>query len=476
VRASLAPDTASPTARREWLPTLNVVVLAAFVAWGVRIGSALFSDNSFITHLATGRLILDGSFPRSDPYSYTAAGEPWVVQSWLMSVVYAGLDQLMGAGGVHLLTMAVAGALGAIVWILTAPARSLLPRLLVGGLAMSIMSLTWSERPLVTGLLGLGIVLLALEGRVSPYFLVPVFWIWANSHGSYPFGILAIVCFLAGRHLDGEDTKAELRVLAFASAGTLAAVIGPLGIGVLTFPLETVRRADVLHSIIEWKSPDFSTLWPRMFLIEVSVAIVALVRRPSYRVAVPLVVFTAAALVAMRNIQVANLVLIPGLAYGLADLGQLRGDRRSVFNAALVGLLGCFAALTVVGSLRSAGWNLEAYPLPALGWSQDQGLLEPDVRMLSIDFVGNLREGILGADAEVFIDDRYDMYPTGVIAENQTLRFLEPGWEDVLDRREIDVVVWPSVEPLAQALRSSDDWAIRFQDGTWVVAVRRDDG
>ena len=62
-----------------------------------------------------------------------------------------------------------------------------------------------------------------------------------------------------------------------------------------------------------------------MFLAEVLVAILVLVRRPSWRAGIPLALFTAAALLGARNVVVASIVLVPGLARGLEGLGSVTG-------------------------------------------------------------------------------------------------------------------------------------------------------
>ncbi len=78
-----------------------------FALWGLHIGLDRLSDNSFLTHLATGRLILDHGVPRTDPYSFTANGQPWVVQSWLASVIYAWIESWFGANGIRVLMAAL---------------------------------------------------------------------------------------------------------------------------------------------------------------------------------------------------------------------------------------------------------------------------------------------------------------------------------------------------------------------------------
>ena len=66
--APTAPPVAAPRRRRKrWPPTLAFALGAGFAVWGLSIGMGQISDNSFFTHLATGRLIAGGSaIPRHD--------------------------------------------------------------------------------------------------------------------------------------------------------------------------------------------------------------------------------------------------------------------------------------------------------------------------------------------------------------------------------------------------------------------------
>ncbi len=90
------PPRRSPT--RRWPPVTSFVLGVGFAVWGLSIGIDQISDNSFFTHLATGRLILSSGIPHHDVYSFTAAGDPWVVQSWLASVLYGWIDSWFGVG------------------------------------------------------------------------------------------------------------------------------------------------------------------------------------------------------------------------------------------------------------------------------------------------------------------------------------------------------------------------------------------
>lgn len=477
---------------RRWPPTLSAVVGLAVTAWGLMLGLAPLDDNSFLTHLATGRLILDGGIPHADPYSYTAAGQPWVVQSWLASLLYGIADDVAGGTTLRLLMGALTAAIAACVWRLTRPTptrptttrptttrptttrptTTLLPRIAIAALAVGVGTEAWSERPLLFGLLFLGVLLLAADDAIDPRWALPMMWVWVNVHGSFPLGLVAVALLALGRRLDGGSPRSELRLLGWAIAGTLLGAVGPLGPRVLVFPLELLAKQDTLHYITEWKSPTFDTIGQRLFLLQLAVAVLLLVRRPSYRAALPLVVFTVAALMGLRNIPVASIVMVPGMAAGAAGLGSLDGSRRSGATAAAGLVVGALTALLLVGQLGRANFELESYPVEAVAWLDHQGLLDTDSRLVSRDFVGNYLEALEGTDVQVFMDDRYDMFPAAVSEDYVDLvRGLDPG--PVLERHDAQVVLWDRSTPLAAWLAEADDWGVVYHDDDWLVACRR---
>ena len=462
----------APIPARRRLPTLGAVIGGSFALWGLVVGLAPLTDNSFLTHLATGRLVLEGGIPTADPYSWTALGRSWVVQSWLASLVYGLADQLGGGTALRLLMGALTAMLAALVWRLTRPATSLIARVGITGLAVGIGTEAWSERPLLFGLLFLAVLLLAAEGSLDPRWAAPVLWLWVNTHGSFPLGLVALGVLALGRHLDGDSSRTECRVLGWALLGTLLGAINPLGPRLLLFPVQLLSKQQTLHHIVEWKSPTFDTLGQRLFLLQMAVAIVLLVRRPSYRVALPLAVFTAAALLGMRNIPVASLVLVIGMAAGAVGLGSLDGARRSIATLGGAVVLAASSVLVVASALGQDNFALDAYPVDAVEWLDARGLLGTEVRLVSRDYVGNYLEALEGEDVRVFMDDRYDMFPADVADDYIDLvKGLDP--EVVLERYDAQVVLWNHETPLASWLEQSDDWGIVYDDEEWVVACPR---
>jgi hypothetical protein len=454
-------------------PMVGTVVGLVVVVAGALIGAQPLQDNSFLTHLATGRLMLADGLPTVDPYSATAAGAPWVVQSWLASLLYGTVDALAGPVGLRVLMAITTALLAWLVWRLADPATSLVPRLAIVVAVMGIGLETWAERPLMFGLIGTALALLAAEGRLDHRWMVPLFWLWANVHGSFPLGIVVILTWWLGTLWSGRSADTERRVLVWSSIGALAAVISPVGPRILVFPVQLLARSETLSAIAEWKSPDFTTTPARLFLLLVGAAIVILARRPDRRDALMTVLALGLGLMATRNLAVASIILVPVAARGVGSLGAMRVDDRSPVLRLAMAAVAVLGVLALSSTLQRPSYALSPYPIRALAWLEDQDLVGQRQAVIATrDYVGNLQTLLYGPDAGVFIDDRYDMYPTD-LTEDYVALLRGAGRQDVLDRRDVDVVLWDRGHQLAELVAASPDWGVVYTDDRWLVACRR---
>ena len=439
------------------------------------IGLGPLNDNSFFTHLATGRIIWSSHhIPGHDPYSWTAAGHVWVVQSWLASLFFGAADALWGQGGLLLLIGVTSTVVGVLVWKLTAPAGALIGRVLIVGPVLVVgVDSGWVERPLLFGLVALGLVLLAAEGRLDPRWLVPVMWFWVNTHGSFPLGLVAVALLALGRRLDRESPNVELRALKWAAIGTAAGAVNPLGPRLLIFPAELLSRQQVLSNVLEWQAPKFVHIGQRAFVVEVVLAVVFVARRPSWRTTLPLAAFTAAALFGARNVVIASIIVIPGLARGLADLGEVTGEERRPIHRPAAIALAAVAVVSMIAAARGPVYNFNGYPVAAVTWADRNGLLGADARVVSRDFVGNYLELRYGPRVKVFLDDRFDMFPTSVLEDFNALNRGSPLWDSTLATYHPTAVLWPTKEPVGQYLAASPRWRVVYTDQEFLVAVPR---
>lgn len=465
------------TALRARGATYERVVVAILCLVGVQIGSRPLNDNSFLTHLATGRLILDeGGIPRADPYSFSAHGEPWTVQSWLASVIYAGIERAGGLVSLRLLTVVLTVALLQLVWRLTRPAETLLGRVLPTIAVIAIGNTYWSERPLLFGLVGLALVLLVAEDGLHPAWLLPVMWIWVNTHGSFPFAGAVLVLLAIGRRLDGERPDVELRALAWCVGGIALAAVNPLGPRLLVFPLSVLDKREAFASVVEWQAPSWTLLAQRAFAILAIGALAAvLLRRRRWRSILPIVAFSAAGAMSMRNLSQAAIVVVCAVAPAFAGLGRVRAEDRRAINGPAALAFSVLAVVFLVTSLTRPHTDLDAYPTEVAAWLEEQQLLGPDTRVLAADFVGNYLEARFGPDeVQVYIDDRVDMYPLSVIHDYQALRDddREAGIPAVVERIDPTVIVWESDTVLGRWLDADPEgWTVVHRTDDWLVAT-----
>ncbi len=456
-------------------PSAAAVVGGAAALWGLAIGLQPLGDNSALTHLATGRLILEQGVPRRDPFSFTATDHPWTVPSWLASVGMALAERVNEGHGVLLARAVVTTALAVLAWRLTRPAGTLAGRIIAVGVVLSLGSGAWPERPLLLGLLFLAVVAVVVEGdRGSPWLVAPVMWLWVNVHGSFPLGLVYLGVRLVGRRLDRRPLGRLPTIALAAVAGTLAGAVNPAGFKLLVFPFYLLGRHDLLARVVEWRSPTFSETPNLVFLAALLLALTLAGRRRSWEDGLVAAVFGAAACLGQRNLTLATVAITPVLARGLADLGSVNGMQRNRATAVAGMALCAVAGLLVMTALQQNAYDLRAYPVRQLEWMERRGLL--DGRVATQDFVGNLRTAREGPGRHVFFDDRYDMYPRTVIEDTTALLDGSEGWQRRLDRYRVDTVLWERSMPLAGLLALDPDWRIIRRDTRWIVAVRRPGG
>ena len=467
----------------RWVTSpIERLFVATYTLFGFAAESFPIGDNSAFVHLRTGRLIADGAgIPRSDPYSATASGHSWVVQSWLPEWTYGWLWRW---GGLHLVVFEQALLAAAIAWLTALLARAGSPLRTAGaaGLAIGVGAPLWSPRPLLFGILALALTILIVERRASPLWLVPVVWVWVNSHGSFPLGLLWLGAVATGYAIDHRSLRRSWTILgpyavAFG-AGLGLAMVNPLGPRLLAFPLTLGEKRSIFRLIVEWRSPNFQAMPESFALVFLALTLIVLLRsRLAFTDVVPVVGFVVLSLVALRNLPMLSPVLAPVLARALARPAeevpaappeQLAGFVPRAFAAVLAA-----AALLFAAAIWSrAPLELEGYPVAAVDRLEAAGMLTTG-RLAHQDTTGGyliLREG---ERAQVFIDDRIDMYPVEVARDYVTLLHGQPSALEVLDRHDIDVVLWEPGRPLIAILVASPEWGHVFSEDGWMVFGRR---
>lgn len=153
----------------------------------------LFRDSDAGWHIRNGEAILASrKLPRTDPFSFTRAGQPWFAWEWGTDVLTGAIHRAGGLRGVALL-YAVAIAIGIWLWFRLhwAVNGNFLVACAMAPLAISTCNIHWLARPHVIGWIFLLVAVIQAEkiGRSFGWrrgLAVAAFMaLWANLHASF---------------------------------------------------------------------------------------------------------------------------------------------------------------------------------------------------------------------------------------------------------------------------------------------------
>jgi hypothetical protein len=478
-----APPSPNPPRRRLPAPTLAGIVTLLCGAGGFGLASGPLGDNSFLWHLRTGRLILDHGIPRHDPYSFSAPGTRWIAQSWLAELLYGSLNRAFGAFGIRV-AVGLAGACIA-VFLYRIVFHATNDRVRALALVIPALACTFSvqsERPLMFGLVLLGIVVFTIEvpgsflGR-HPRVVLPIaMWVWVNVHGTFSLGFLYLAVYLFGRFLDGAPpNRGRERDLVIGTAIAAALIfVNPYGPGLVFFPLALMGRNQVLSNVAEWQAADLHSLIGLLYAAWVFITLVAFARsRPRRGELLTAIVFLFLGWSAVRNVAIAVAVTSPivGRAFR-ADPSRRRADTDTAGTAPpLLAVLVCLASLVLVGRAASQrDFDLKRYPVRSLNALAAEHRLGG--RLLTTDAWAGYVIAKYWPQQHVFFDDRYDMYPISITEDYNKVLSTKPGWQQVLDKYRITIVVWPRDRGIVQVLEVTPGWTVLREDKIATVLVR----
>src|SRR5581483_6676791 len=507
-----------------WLAVVLIIASALHFLAGQ------FADPDLWQHLLFGQIILrDGSFPRSDAFSYTAYGAPLVNHEWLAQVFVAGLYGVGGSPALIAFKLLVAAA---VVALLVDAVRTLASELAPEGrvhplpaaaglvLALAVIAPGASFRPQL-----FTIALLAAQGsllaradrrlrslpgrgaRISwELALQPVLLgAWANLHGGFLVGLAQLGIFAGAvalravaparwrRGAHPPSAREARLAIAVALASVAATLINPNGIALYAF---LARTLGVHDEISEWQpvallSGEFlrfkvlvagtaialAALWRQRRACEAAgaatdwrAAFLALAALAGFRHQRHTVLFAVAAapvlVVGAERLRLAALARFPGLAPRPAVLAVAGVGALAVAAAQLAGY-----ARTIAEHGLAIRFGRLDYPADAVEFLRAHHI----TGNVAMPFEwGSYALWKLGPDWRVFIDGRFEtVYPERVIRDYFAFMHGTEGWERLLDDYPTDIVVvqrWRDIHP---RLFARKDFEYVYSDPAALVFVRR---
>ena len=237
-----------PPPESTGLRAFDALLILAFLSLTFLLGLFPLKDTDFWWHLRTGDLIRQtGSVPKTDLYTYSSEGRPWVDLHWTFQVAVSWLHE---RGGVPALTLSKSMITCIAVFLLITARRREWPiwAVLLGWIpAILVLSGRNYVRPETLTLLYLS-CFLAVLARIDRLpklaFVLPIVQVaWVNAQGLFVFGPILLTAALIDAALrPGAFAKGRIgwwRQVGLATVLTgLACLINPYGLTGALYPLQ----------------------------------------------------------------------------------------------------------------------------------------------------------------------------------------------------------------------------------------------
>lgn len=413
-------------------------------------------DNSFLWHVRAGEAQWDqGQVLSTDVFSYSMTDAVWRTQSWLAELSYSGLEAVTG-------TVAWAPAMVALVGVV---AIALIGIAVYGATRSTFTTALWmfiavwlaapfaNPRPVIFSYVLLAALVLVLRLEARLLWVIPaLIWVWAAVHGSWVIGIGLLVLVAIQRR--------SWRVASLAGVSLVAVSFTAHGLGVWQILLDFMVNRDALAFLVEWSPPAFGDIVQGPYLLVLAGVVMAAargrIRLNDLWIVIP---FLLAGLTTQRTVLPAAIVLLPYAALAVdikVPVGSGRRNSRVAWVMAVaVMAIGVGVLLRPVDT-----FDHERFPTDDVLAS-----LETD-RFFHDDAVGGYLIYRDWPEAQVYIDDRAELYGAGSFGDHRAARL--GSYEELFERYEMREAIVKPKWPLGDVLLR-DGWTVAYEDEFFVV-------
>jgi hypothetical protein len=496
--SATTPPSTPQLPRRSWsarlfsLPTVMGLALVSFLflftGTSEEVGG--LGDPDVWWHLRNAsQLLTSGHFIRSETWTFTVGGKPWLDFEWLAELPYYFAYRHYGDRGLYLMMMVLVSAIIVGVYCLAClRSGDSKAAFLASFVGLHFVTVSLGPRTLLFGWLFLVLELAILwnleKGRDYTAWLPPLFLLWINTHGSWFIGFALMVVFFACGFVRGEwgnvyatpwtrDQKRKFLIVTAASAALV--FINPYGWRLVAYPFDVAYQQKLtIQYISEWYSINFHVFRGKAALATlVLFTVLQLVHKRRWRLTdlVLLLIAVYGGFTYVRFVYLLGIVIVPLLAMELLNmLGppyDAAKDRRFPNIVAIVVLV-AIAAFCWPSDKKLHSVISQTYPEKAL----------PYIR--SIAGRGNVFNdfewgGYLEWQAPQmpeFIDGRVDIFVHDGIMRDYLDAIHIQNSLGVLDKYQIRYVLISKRFPLAYLLKQSAEWKISYEDDRAIAFER----
>ncbi len=473
-----AASTASPEQASNllvrWTPLL---LLSALFVGLAKMASGPIKDPDAWWHLRVGHQFWSGDWSLRDTGPLSSfATEEWTPRDWIPQLLASRIEDRFGLPGVAWLY-----GVALLVFLFTAyvtcrrgadPLPATIAVLLT--VLAGIGSLT--QRPQLASFILLFVVVsawLATSRDLKPrWWIVPLTWVWAGSHGMWYCGVAIGIVTVVGMVLDRSvGLKAAAKLAAIPTLSIAAAALTVVGPQLLLTLFDTTGMWQFVQ---EWGSPSFRDPSPAIALMMIFVIVATWARRGH---AVPwvqisfLVVAVAWILLSKRTVVLGAIVLAP-LVAEVVQGWTLRVGRQPLAKFE-IGFLAVVTSACLAG-LALAVPNSAALPgdVPN-ALNEELDALPNDASIINAYELGGWLHW-RHPELQTVIDGFTDGYTTSDLADYLAASDVEAGWEGYVAETGADLALLKVDAPLAIALVDRLHWISVADDGDFVLLTSPD--
>jgi hypothetical protein len=486
----------------DLLPSAAEIIFTCIFLQLVLNAGILLSDGDTGYHIRAGEFIINArTVPKTDIFSLWIPPLQWTAHEWLSEVLMAVVHHHAGLTGIVIFfSLTIAASFVLLFKMLRAESHDVLLSLLLTVVAATTSSIHWLARPHIFSLI-LAVIWYSVLNRFqyrgkNQLFLLPVIMLlWVNLHGGYIFGLILLLIYLLGnlaalcfndrsaRHEHIDKLKSFAKVLA---ASLLASLCNPQGYRILVFPFSLASDPFLMNNVREFLSPNFHEPLTFKYLLLGSIALFAVSRVALNWIELGLVILTTyMALYSARYIPLYAIITAPillrmvdRLKYDLPHNGVNWLSRRTrnftLLDLRSIGYLWLTGGIMVVLTLAHMGrlhtdFDEKIFPTKAVDFIMAENV---SGNIFNNEEFGDYIIYKAWPKYRVFFDGRSDMYGAALGGEYLKVARTLPGWQNVLQKHQIDWVFFNTGSILSSLLNTNPNWHLIYSDPVASIFVR----
>ena len=475
---------------KYFFPRLRDALFMSLFAAVILFGPRIFNlDGDLGRHITIGNVIVDTlSIPTQDIFSHTMSGEPLTPHEWIAQLFFAIAHRALSlSGAVFFSGFLIAGAFTIVYHDSKERSKTSVLAFIITVLAAASSSIHWLARPHIFTFLYLAIWTCFLErhrlGKDVPLWkFVLIMLFWANTHGAFIAGFVTWAAYFAGELLSSRLKKIA-KLKAWGKIGVVSffvTFLNPVGYRLWETSFGFVKNSYLVGRTQEYLPPDFHNFgtWPFLLLIAISLFLVSRLQKPlPFAHSFLLSGWTIMALYSARNIPLYVIIAAPILSSVAAEnfitsrwcdfeiaISKIERDLHGALWLTLISLVVFFILSTPIMQTYNR-YSSESFPVDAVSWLEKN----PQEGNVFNHFTwGGYLLYTQWPQKTVFIDGQTDFYGEPLTREYEQVITLSNGWEQVMEKYQVDWAIIPTSSSLARTLKN-ESWRTLYEDETAIV-------